>query len=56
MSDKIWRKLADLLPRNLVYFAAIRLGAFATCGKYGNQIVPELLFMDALSRWEKDNE
>ena len=41
------------LPKRLVYWCAIRLGAHATGGKYGNTIVAELSFMDALKRWEK---
>jgi hypothetical protein len=43
----VWR-----LPKTIVYWAAIRLGAHATTGKYGSQNVPELHFMDALKRWE----
>lgn len=40
------------LPRSLVYWCAIRLLVNATVGKYGNQVVPELLAMDALKRWK----
>ena len=40
------------LPRGLVYWCAIRVGAHATTGRYGSQNVPELVFMDALRRWE----
>ena len=50
--DKLYENLAYWLPQRLVYWAAIRLGAYATCGKYGNTIVPDLRFMDALKRWE----
>lgn len=52
MKDKICMKVAFLLPKHLVYWCAIRLGAYATQGKYGSQIVPELKFMDALERWK----
>jgi len=51
--DKFWLWLVFKLPRPLVYWCGIRLGAFATQGQYGNTIVPELSFMDALKRWEK---
>lgn len=51
MSDKIMLKLAYLLPRRLVYWCAIRVGANATQGEYSNQIVPDLKFMDALRRF-----
>jgi hypothetical protein len=44
----VWR-----LPKSIVYWSAVRLGANATQGNYSNQIVPELTFMDALKRWEK---
>jgi hypothetical protein len=43
----VWR----LLPRQVVYWAAIRLMAHATQGKYSTQVVPELTAMDALKRW-----
>ena len=50
---KIWMWLAYRLPRELVMWAAIRLMAHATTGKYDTTIVPELTAMDALNRWEK---
>lgn len=43
----IWR-----LPNKIAYWCAIRVGVNATTGKYSNQIVPDLSFMDALQRWE----
>jgi hypothetical protein len=49
----MWKKLAWILPKKLVYWAAIRLIANATQGKFSDQIVPELTAMDALQRWEK---
>jgi len=52
LREKFWLKLAYLLPRNLVYWACIRLCANATTGKYENQVVPDLTVMDALKRWE----
>jgi len=51
--EKLCFKIAWLVPKWLVYFCAIRIGAHATTGKYEKQIVPELTFMDALKRWEK---
>lgn len=44
----VWR-----LPRWLVYWSAIRLMSHATAGQYGDQVVPDLLVMDALERWGK---
>lgn len=50
-SESVWFWLAHKLPRRLVYFAAIRLGAEVTTGRWGNTVVPELRFMDAIKRW-----
>lgn len=53
MIDKLLMKLTWLFPRRLVMWCAIRVGAHATTGKYAEQVVPELRFMDALDRWGK---
>ena len=52
MYDKFLMKIAWALPKRLVMWCAVRVGAYATCGKYGNTVVPELRFMEALDRWE----
>jgi len=52
--NKLTQWLSFKLPKRLVYFAAMRLIAHATSGKYGNQIVPELKAMDAMGTWEAD--
>ena len=39
------------MPRDLVYWCAIRLMSEATTGKYSYQVVPELKAVDALQRW-----
>lgn len=54
-SEKLMMDLVWSLPRPLVYWCAVRVGAEATEGQYGNQIVPDLLFMDALKRWRFDD-
>lgn len=51
--DKFLLWLAHKLPRRLVMWCAVRVGAYATTGKYDTTIVPELTFMDALQRWDK---
>jgi hypothetical protein len=51
--ERIWTKLAWLIPRQLAYWATIRVGVHATTGDYGTQVVPELYFVDALKRWER---
>lgn len=55
MSEKIYIWLAWHLPRGLVYWCAMRLLTNATVGEYSNQVVPDLLAMDALKRWEKQS-
>jgi len=50
-TEKFWLWLAWVLPKDLVTQCFARVAAHATCGKWGNQVVPELLAMDALKRW-----
>lgn len=45
------KRAAWLLPRRVVMWAFIRVGAHATTGHYANTVVPELSMMDALGRW-----
>lgn len=51
--DKMWMHLAWMLPKRLVYWCAVRVGAHASTGQYSRDIVPELRLMDALDRWPK---
>ena len=55
MRDRIASRIADLLPARVVYFATIRLIAFATGGRYGATLVPDLAAMEAVQRWGKDH-
>ena len=50
--DALMRWVVWRLPRQLVMRCAMRIGANATTGKYSNQDVPDLRFMDAMKRWE----
>jgi len=52
LKEKVIMAIVWKLPKSLIYWASIRLIAWATTGKYGNTIVPELTAMDALGRWE----
>lgn len=47
------RKAAYLLPREVAKWAAVRVMVNATTGEHSDQIVPELLAVDALKRWEQ---
>lgn len=42
-----------MLPREVAYRAAFRIGADATTGAYSKQEVPALTFMDAMERWPR---
>ena len=53
ITDKILMWIVWKMPREFVKWCAIRVGANATAGKYSAQIVPDLLFMDAIKRWIK---
>lgn len=41
------------LPRKVVMWSYIRVGAHATTGKFSNTIVPEITMMEALKRWDE---
>jgi hypothetical protein len=49
--DKLPLWIAYRMPRRLVMWCAVRVGANATTGEHRNQVVPDLTFMDALKRW-----
>jgi hypothetical protein len=51
--EKVIMWIAWRLPRRVVMWSYIRVGAHATQGEYGNTIVTELSMMDALKRWDK---
>lgn len=50
--ESAWQWLANRLPRRVVYWAMIRVGAEVTTGQYTNTIVPDLTFMEALKRYD----
>lgn len=45
--------IVELLPRRVVYFATIKVWAFATSGKYGDTLAPEITTAETIERWEK---
>lgn len=50
--ERICREIAWLLPREIVTWAFVRVVSYATSGKYGDTVVPGILAMDALKRWQ----
>ena len=51
--DQICLFIARHMPRWLVYWCAVVLGAEVTTGKFSTTVVPDLTFMDALKRYER---
>lgn len=49
--ERFWRWMAWRLPRSLVYWAAVRVGAVATTGPHVHTVVPDLTFVEALKRF-----
>ena len=52
--EKFWMWLAFRMPKKLVYFCTIRLGAFVTQHEHSNTAVPELSLMDAIGSYGKE--
>lgn len=54
MSEKIWIWIAWRLPRPLVYWCAVRLGAYSSVDpEWSNMSPTELKLMDALETWKQ---
>ena len=51
-----WYWLVARLPKKLVYFCFMHVMAYATTGRYGHTIVPQLSGMDAIKRYGDDNK
>ena len=51
--NRFWRWLANRMPKQLTYFCAMRVAAFATSGDWSDERVPELTAMTALDRWDR---
>jgi hypothetical protein len=52
--DAFWQWVANMLPRNLVYWSAIRLIAHATMGRWSDEQVTEVTAVAALRRWDEE--
>lgn len=49
--ERLWLWLVWKLPRELVYWCAIRLMSHATAGDYSHVVTPEVTVIEALERW-----
>jgi hypothetical protein len=56
MKDKVKMWFAWHMPKWLAYWCTVRLGVHATTGRFSDQIVPDLTYMDALKRWHGDSK
>jgi len=56
IKEKWWTWIVWRLPRNLVYWCAIRLIAHASKGEWSAEHVPDITAMDALKRWDSRQE
>jgi hypothetical protein len=54
--DNVTRWIAWKLPNRVIMWCYIRVGAYATTGKYGNTEVPKLGMMEAIDRFSKDKK
>ena len=51
-SAAIW--VAWHVPRRVAYWCAVRVGSEATVGEHSDVVVPDLLFTEALIRWDRE--
>jgi hypothetical protein len=51
-----WYWFVAKLPKRLIYFCFMHVFVYATTGKYGNTVVPELTAMDAIKRYGDDHD
>ncbi len=52
MLERFWMFIAWHLPKELVKWAAVRLMAHATTGRYGHVNTTTTTIIEALQRWE----
>lgn len=55
MRDKVLMAIVWRLPVRLVMYCFYRVTAYATTGKYGKTVVPELTTVEAAWRWHEDH-
>lgn len=51
-ANQVAKWVAYRLSRRVVYWAAIRLGAHASTGKWSTTMATDMTFFDALERWD----
>ena len=53
MRERVYQWIAWRLPARVVYWAALRVMASATQGRWSRQDVTSLTGLDALARWRR---
>lgn len=56
LKERIAVRIAWALPRRLVMWCYIRVGAHATTGQWGHESPCDTKMMDALQRWDTPHE
>jgi hypothetical protein len=54
--EELAMDVAWALPKEVAYWAAIRLGCYASQGKWGNESPTDMLMVTVLKRWDKHEE
>lgn len=54
MITTFYRWLADILPRELVYYCTIRLMVHGTTGRYSHTNTASVRAITLLNRWDKE--
>lgn len=50
--DRLPQWISYHLPKRVIYWCSIRVGAHATLGEFKTKVVPELTFMEAIQAWD----
>ncbi len=53
--EKVYLRIAWMLPQGLVKWAFVRVATYGTVGKYSDQVLPELTIVAALERWSRQD-
>ena len=53
MQDKISKKIADLLPKKIVYFVILRVWKNATLGENNEELIKRVSMGEVLNSWQE---
>ena len=52
--EQVYMWLAWRLPRDLVYYCAVRVAVAASAGKWAGEVTPGVTVTDMLERWHEE--